>query len=119
MFYTTVVKVIAEGSSQPLPGVRVSLYDKDMFSPDDLLGTEETDEGGEARFRFTSDQFDDEDQVLRGQFPDLYAVVHAPDGSQACTGRGEVQDNLPRRHITITVPAGVCQQHGWATAAAS
>ena len=119
MFYTTVVRVVAEGSGQPVSGVRVSLYDKDMFSKDDLLGTEQTDGDGEARFRFTSDQFDDEDQVLRGQFPDLYAMVHAPDGSPACTGRGEVQDNLPRRSITITVPAGVCAQHGWGGGAAT
>lgn len=117
MFYTTTVKVVAEGAGKPLSGVKVSLYDKDRLSKDDLLGTADTDEGGEARFRFTSDQFDDEDQVLRGQFPDLYAVVHAPDGSQACTGRGEVHDNLPRRHITITVPADVCQQHGWGASA--
>lgn len=115
MFYTTVVKVVSEGSSQPLAGVRVELYDKDMFSKDDLLGAEETNAEGEARFRFTSEQFDDEDQMLQGVFPDLYAVVLAPDGSQVCTTRAETVDNTPRRHITITVPAPAVQAHGWAT----
>ena len=113
MFYTTCVKVVREGSSQPLPGVRVSLYDKDMFSKDDLLGSGETDGSGEAHFRFTTEQFDDEDQFLRGVFPDLYAVVHAPDGSVAVSTRAEAQDNLPRRTITGPVPAQVADQHGW------
>jgi hypothetical protein len=113
MFYTTVVKVVSEGSSQPLAGVQVQLYDKDMLSKDDLLGAEQTNAEGEARFRFNSDQFDDEDQVLRGIFPDLYAVVLAPDGSQVCTTKADTVDNVPRRHITITVPATAAQAHGW------
>ncbi|HEX8694594.1 MAG TPA: hypothetical protein VF746_19375 [Longimicrobium sp.] len=118
MFYTTVVKVVAEGSNRPLPGVRVSLYDKDLFSPDDLLGTADTDAEGEARFRFTADKFaGDEDSVgPRGEFPELYAVVHAPDGSEVCSTREDAKDNLPRRHITITVPADAARTHGWAAA---
>lgn len=119
MYYTTVVRVVREGGSQGLPGVRVSLYDRDRFSKDDILGSGDTDAAGEVRIQFNADQFRDiEDQVesLRGSFPDLYAVVHAPDGSNAVTTRAEAIDNLPRRSITVTVPAAVAQQHGWASA---
>lgn len=119
MYYTTVVRVVGEGGSQGLPGVRVSLYDRDRFSKDDILGSGDTDASGEVRIQFNADQFrdlDDAVESLRGSFPDLYAVVHAPDGSNAVTTRAEAIDNLPRRSITVTVPAAVAQQHGWASA---
>ncbi|HEU0054105.1 MAG TPA: hypothetical protein VFQ39_13055, partial [Longimicrobium sp.] len=86
MFYTTTVKVVLEGSRQPLAGVDVALFDRDRFSSDDLLGSGTTDAAGEARFRYTAKDFQDLDdsvESLRGTFPDLYAVVKAPDGSNA------------------------------------
>lgn len=121
MFYTTVVKVVLEGTRQPIPGVSVSLYDRDRFSKDDLLGSGQTDAGGEARFRFTTEQFQDLDDAaasLRGTFPDLYAVVHAPDGATLVTTRAEAHDNLPRREIVIAVPDDAAAQHGWGAPAA-
>jgi hypothetical protein len=116
MFYTTVVKVVLEESRQPLPGVNVSLFDKDRFSKDDLLGNGPTDAEGEARFRYDTTDFqdlDDSAEALRGTFPDLYAVVHAPDGSTAVSTRADAIDNLPRREILVTVPAAVASRHGW------
>ena len=117
MFYTTVVKVVMDGSRQALPGVSVSLFDRDRLSKDDLLGEAQTDAAGEARFRYTSDKyqdFDDMAESLRGTFPDLYVVVAAPDGSTVVNTRAECIDNLPRREITVVVPADVAQRHGWA-----
>ena len=119
MFYTTVVKVVLEGSRQPLPNVGVSLFDRDRFSQDDLLGSEKTDASGEARFRYTSDKYQDLDDAaesLRGTFPDLYVIVHTPDGGTAVTTRAECIDNLPRREIAVAVPTDVATQHGWAAA---
>lgn len=119
MFYTTVVKVVMDGSRQALPGVPVSLFDRDRLSKDDLLGQGETDAAGEARFRYTSDKYQDLDdslESLRGTFPDLYVVVSAPDGSPVVNTRAECIDNLPRREITVAVPAEAAQRHGWAAA---
>jgi hypothetical protein len=109
MFYTTCVQVLLADSREPVPNVRVSLFDRDVFSPDDLLGTAETDAKGEANFRFTTDQFVDFEErvdVRGGIFPELYAVVYGPDGSELASTRAEAMDNLPRRHITVMVPAG-------------
>jgi hypothetical protein len=109
MFYTTCVQVLLEGSREPVPNVRVSLFDRDTFSKDDLLGTAETDAKGEATFHFTSDQFVDFEErvdIRGGIFPELYAVVYGHDGSELANTRAEAMDNLPRRHITVTVPSG-------------
>ena len=109
MFYTTCVQVLLEGSREPMINVRVSLFDRDVFSPDDLLGTAETDAKGEANFSFTSKQFEDWEErvnVRGGIFPELYAVVYGPDGSELANTRAEAMGNLPRRHITVMVPAG-------------
>lgn len=117
MFYTTVVQVLSDGDQRPLRGMKVSLFDKDSLTPDDLLGTGETDEAGEARFHFTADRFVDLDEHLGGEFPELYAVVHAPDGSPAVSTRAAAIDNLPRRHLTVCVPVSLVQEHGWSAPA--
>ncbi|HYJ80511.1 MAG TPA: hypothetical protein VEW03_12940 [Longimicrobiaceae bacterium] len=114
MFYTTAVRVVSEGSNEPIPNVRVSLFDKDLVSPDDLLGTAETGADGEAHFRFTTDDFaKDEDALDIREFPELYAVVYGPDGSTLASTRDLALDNRPRRHITVTVPAQAARELGW------
>ena len=114
MFYSTTVRVVSEGTNQPVPSVRVSLFDKDLVSPDDLLGTAETDANGEASFRFTTDDFaKDEDALDMREFPELYAVAYGPDGSELASTRNEALDNRPRRHITVTVPMAVARELGW------
>jgi hypothetical protein len=109
MFYSTVVKVVREGG-EPLAGVQVSLFDKDKLSKDDLVGTGTTGAGGEVSIRFTSDKFDDLDDQMGGPFPELYAVVHGPDGAPVASTRDDAIDNRPRRHITVTVPEAAARQ---------
>jgi hypothetical protein len=103
MHYTTVVKVVEEGSNRPLSGLQVSLFDRDTFSRDDLLGSGETDAGGEVRFDYSSDQFVDLDDRIGGIFPELYAVVYR-DGAQLYSSKADAVNNTPRKFITLAVP---------------
>jgi hypothetical protein len=104
MHYTTVVKVVEEGSNRPLAGLRVALYDRDTFSRDDLLGTGETDPGGEVRFDYDSSDFVDLDDRVGGIFPELYAIVSRSDGAELRSTKAEAVDNTPRKYITVAVP---------------
>ncbi len=105
MYYSTVVRVVREGTEEPVAGARVSLFDRDRFLKDDLLGEGDTNAQGEVRFDYNSEDFVDLDDRLTGVFPDLYVVVHAADGSAAVTTRAETVPNTPRKSITVTVPA--------------
>ena len=105
MHYTTVVKVVEEGSNRALPGLKVALYDRDAFSRDDLLGSSDTDAEGEARFSYSSEQFVDMDDRLGGIFPELYVVVSRADGTRLLSTKSDAVDNTPRKFITVTLPA--------------
>ena len=105
MHYTTVVKVVEEGSARPLPGLQVSLFDRDTFSRDDLLGSAETGESGEARFDYKSEDFVDLDDRLGGVFPELYVVVYGADGAQLHSTKADAVNNTPRKFITVSLPA--------------
>lgn len=107
MYFTTVVHLSAAETRQPLAGVKVSLFDRDLFSPDDALGTETSDAKGEACFRYSSDDFADLDDKLRGEMPDLYVVVHGADGSKLFSTRSETVENTPRKRIAVALDAGV------------
>jgi hypothetical protein len=106
MHYTTVVKVVEEGSNRALSGLKVSLFDRDTFSRDDLLGSGETDSGGEVRFDYKSEDFVDLDDRLGGVFPELYCVVYRADGGELHSTKADAVDNTPRKYITVAVPPG-------------
>lgn len=106
MHYTTVVKVVEEGSNRPMAGLHVSLFDRDAFSRDDLLGSADTDAEGEARFDYSSDQFVDLDDRMGGVFPELYVVVYSAEGAQLHSTKADAVDNTPRKFITVSLPAG-------------
>ena len=105
MYYSTVVRVVREGTEEPVAGAKVSLFDRDRFLKDDLLGEGDTNAQGEVRFDYNSEDFVDLDDRLTGVFPDLYVVVRAADGSEVVTTRAETVPNTPRKSITVTVPA--------------
>jgi hypothetical protein len=105
MYFTTVVRVVAAGSARGIAGARVSLFDRDTFTPDDVLGTGTTDAQGDVRFEYTSDRFVDIDDHLGGVFPELYAVVYDADGREVVSSRGDTVDNTPRKYMTVEVPA--------------
>ena len=114
--YTTVVRVMDEGSGLPLPDLRVALFDRDRFSSDDRLGTGTTDAAGEVHFEYTTEQFADLEDRISGSLPDLYCVIQAADGSELFTNKAQALDNTPRRRIDVALPAEVVARHGLAPA---
>ncbi len=112
MNYATTVRVVAEGSHRPLPGLRVSLFDHDRFSSDDLLGTGTTDAAGEVEFAYDTRDFADLEDRISGSLPDLYCVVYAADGSRIFSNQGYALDNTPRRLIAVELPAELVERHG-------
>ena len=114
--YTTVVRVVDEGSGLPLAGLHVSLFDRDRFSADDLLGTGTTDAAGEVLFDYDSSHFTDLEDRMSGSLPDLYCVVRSG-GAEVFSTRADAVDNTPRRLIEVVVPAEVVARHGLASAA--
>jgi hypothetical protein len=113
MEYSTRVKVVDGATGRPLAGLAVTLFDRDQFSRDDRLGSGATDAVGEVTFAYDDEHFTDVEDRISGSLPDLYCVVHAPDGSEAFSTRSETLDNTPRRQIVVTVPAEVVARHGW------
>ena len=112
MYYTTTVKlVLAESPSSPLSNVKVALYDRDRITPDDLLGTSETDAAGEARFQYTTEMFDDLDEKIGGEMPELYAVVYDAGQKVVLSTRSEAEENLARKRITVPVPQELAARH--------
>jgi hypothetical protein len=105
MYFSTVVRVLAAGSGRGIAGAKVSLFDRDAFTPDDLLGTGTTDGSGEVRFDYTSEKFVDIDDHLGGVFPELYAVVYDAEGRVVVSTKDDTVDNTPRKFITVAVPA--------------
>jgi hypothetical protein len=111
MQFNTTVHVFLEDTSQPLPGVKVSLYDHDRRSRDDLLGTKITDQQGKAQFIFSERDFADRFGVLDDpksfpsldMKPDLYAIIHAPDGSVVASTKSRVAENRPPRTISVSI----------------
>jgi hypothetical protein len=106
MYYTTTVRLVAaEDPERGIPGVQVSLFDRDTFSRDDVLGTATTDASGEARFDYSSEQFVDLDDRVGGIFPELFVVAYARDGEKVVSTRSDAVDNTPRKRITVAVTA--------------
>ena len=118
MLLTTRVKlVLAETPTVGLPGVTVALYDRDIEDEDDHLGTETTDERGEALFSYDSSLYTDaEDQPdwKADSLPDLFVIVYDTQGQPVLSTRSEaLQDQLPRL-LTVPIPRALAEQHGFA-----
>ena len=111
---TTVKLVLSESPDIPLPGVKINLYDRDQTSMDDFLVSGVTDEKGEARLVFDSDQYTDEDDSPAWRIeslPDLYVVVYAADGQVALSTReASQQDSLPSA-ITVRIPRPLAEKY--------
>lgn len=111
MRFTTVVKVVLKDDpGTALRNVKVALFDKDTFTKDDPLGTAVTDENGEARFEYTTEQFLDLDDRMGTEFPDLYAIVYDGSDEIVANTRSEVIPNTPRKRITVAVERSVATE---------
>ena len=118
MYFSTVVKLVVDDhSAQSIPGAKVSLYDRDTFTPDDHLGTQVTDVNGEARFEYSSEDFVGIDDRLTGEMPDLYVTVEGPNGDTVHSTRAETVSNLPQRQMTVRLSRDLVTQHNLLTGA--
>ena len=119
MRFTTIVRLkIDDENARPLSGVKVALYDRDRITSDDHLGTEVTDEAGEAVFHYSTEDFYDLDERFGGEFPDLYVIVYAPSGEQVFSTRADAIENTAARHMEVRVPSAIVAQHNLASVAA-
>ncbi|CAN5224075.1 hypothetical protein BH23GEM4_BH23GEM4_00940 [soil metagenome] len=112
MYCKTTVKVVHDGAGDPLSGARVSLYDRDWLTSDDLLGTGITDASGEACFSYAAEAWMDLDDHIGGSAPELYVVVHGVDGEPIVNTRAQAVSNRHRRQITVAVPEGLVREAG-------
>jgi hypothetical protein len=108
MILATRVRVLSqEDPPQPIPGVRVCLYDRDEHSMDDFLASGTTDAKGEVSLVFDSARYTDEEDQPEWRIeslPDLYVVVYNDRGEVALTTRAQAFiDQLPPV-ITVTAP---------------
>lgn len=115
------VRVLITESEQPLPGVAVSLYDRDRHSADDLLGTARTDGQGLATIEFSGRSFgDDPSRVIDDSpgrldlLPDVYVVVHGASGEVVTSTRERVQENQVPGLVTIKIGWEAALEHGLA-----
>lgn len=100
MKYEITGRVREAESREGVPGLVVSVFDKDMMF-DDLLGEATSDAGG--HFRLEYDQ-----QSLASLFsagPDIYVTVKTPSGQPLHTTGGAVRFNArPREEFEIDIP---------------
>jgi len=120
MLLATRVKfVLSENQEAGIPGVKVSLFDRDIQDEDDFLATGITDAKGEIFFRFDSEQYTDaEDQPLwqKESLPDLFIIAYDASGKQVFSTRSEaVQDKLIRV-ATFPFTREQALEYGWISA---
>jgi hypothetical protein len=112
---TRVKLVVAETPEIALPGVKVALYDRDHASMDDFLGEGVTDDKGELRFVFESEDYTDEEDLPLWKvdsLPDLYVMVYSSAGEVLLTTRQEVEANNLPQQLVVGVPHDLARSHG-------
>ena len=119
MLLTTRVKLVLSSSpGTGIPGVKVSLYDRDIHDEDDFLATAVTDDHGEIFFSFDSEQYTDaeEKELWRLEsLPDLYLKVYDAQGQMVLSTRSEtLEDKLPKL-ITVPISQELVEKHGLMT----
>lgn len=112
MHFSTIVKVaLTESVTTGVPGVKISLFDRDRITKDDFLGSGVTDEQGEAQIDYSSEQFVDLDERLTTEMPDLYVIVYDSEEKVVLNTRAETVPNMPRKRITVCVPRELALKH--------
>jgi hypothetical protein len=122
MEYITTVRLLLSESRQPLSNVKVELFDRDEYSPDDSLGVAHTNSFGEVTFKYDTKDFadnvlgaDDERRKLVGTHdtvPDLYPVVYNAGGQVVVSKRDEATRNKSSLHILVLIDGEVARANG-------
>lgn len=121
MILTTVVKIVLKESKHPLGGVKVSLFDRDSMSADDLIGTGQTSKNGKVYFKYSlkkySDLLGDESSIfwpnVNNLRPDLYVKVYNKDGKVVLSTRAQTRENAYNRTIiTVQIAEEEARQYG-------
>ena len=116
MLLTTRVKLFTDGNrGKPLPGVKVSLYDRDNSDDDDLLATATTDEVGEIFFSYDSDLYTDtEDQPswYIDSLPDLFVIVYDAKDQVVISTRAKTRQDKLVRVIEVPISQELVAKHG-------
>ncbi len=122
MEYVTTVRLLVRESRQPLGNVKVELFDRDEYSPDDSLGVAHTNSFGEATFKYDTKDFadsalgvDDKGRRLIGgsdTVPDLYPVVYNAEGQAVVSKRDEATHNKAALNILVLIDAETAQKNG-------
>lgn len=112
MEYETRVKLfIEEAPTEWIAGAIVCLYDRDLVSRDDHLGTEVTNAYGEAVFRFSVDQYFDLDDRIGGELPELFVEVYDSEGKRVLTTRAQALPNSVPPLIRVPVARDLARLH--------
>lgn len=111
---TTVKVILADAPTEPIAGAKVKLFDRDTVTDDDLLGTETTDDRGEACFNYDTEDFLDLDDRMGGDAPDLYAVVYDANDEVVVSTRADTVTDRHLKHLTVRVDRDLVRQHNLA-----
>ena len=110
MLLTTRVKLVLSSSpGTGIPGVKVSLYDRDIQDEDDFLATAVTDDQGEIFFSFDSEE---KDLWRLESLPDLYVKVYDARGQVVLSTKSETLDDKLPKLITIPISQELVEKHG-------
>lgn len=113
MEYETTVKLfVADAPTDWIACAIVCLYDRDRISRDDPLGMNVTNSYGEAKFRFTADEYLDIDDRVGGNLPELYVKVFDSDGGCVLSTRADARRNTVPNLIQVPVERELAERHG-------
>lgn len=114
MQHRTTVKIYIEDSSPTewVVGAIVCLYDRDRLTRDDHVGTDVTNQYGEATFRFPDDRFLDVDDRLGGRLPELYVEIVDAQGECVISTRASAVRNAVPSLIRVPVDRDLALRHG-------
>ncbi len=106
--------VVSEEPKRGVPNARVSLYDRDWQSQDDLLGTAVTDGKGEIVFEFDEKKYKDAEDSPDWRIeslPDLYVNVYDAQGNVVYSTREVVERDKFPKLLVVPIPRVVIEKH--------
>jgi hypothetical protein len=105
--------VLAENKKQALPNLKVSLYDRDWKSDDDLLGTGVTDSKGEIYFQFEEKKYKDNEDSPDWRIeslPDLYVNVYDAQDNVVYSTREVVERDKFPQLLVVPIPRAIVEK---------